>query len=551
MDYLVILAADCHFHSTLRRVGRRFPRYDGKERTHYRLSNFLDSHQRSKLLYFEASPAPLIWLNVEKFTTRRFHALMSRNPLLRPRRAAAGLTAVLSLLAGGLLASSPAYAATATPGRFLLVGGLLSQNVAVHGVAKDGTLSKVSGSPFSASAGFSIVVTPDGKKAYVASLTGSSITGYRIGSDGKLTAIPGGKVGTGAAVVGLALTPDGSRLFATMGGGENEVRSYDVAASGTLTKTTAPPAAVPGDSALSLPALTPDGRFLFVTSTLLSKVTSFAVAPDGRLTLIGQYPTGNVPALPAVTPDGRFLYISNEQGASMIGFAIGADGALTPTPGGPYPTGDLPHGAAITADSGRLYVPTAGSGAVEGFRIGADGALTSLPGSPFDAPDGMPGRTVLSPDGKVLFLADVFSPGVTSRVHSYTIGENGGLAPTGLPATNTGVLMNDGPSAVLTPDQGPTASVRVVSAQGGTGFFSAAASSDPDGRIVRYDWDFSDGQTSTTTEPEVAHTFTGSGPRTVRVTVTDDEGCSTKAVFTGQTVSCNGGPRATASVTAP
>ena len=37
------------------------------------------------------------------------------------------------------------------------------------------------------------------------------------------------------------------------------------------------------------------------------------------------------------------------------------------------------------------------------------------------------------------------------------------------------------------------------------------------------------------------------GSYTVRVTVTDDAGCSNSRKFTGQTVSCNGGPQATVS----
>lgn len=54
--------------------------------------------------------------------------------------------------------------------------------------------------------------------------------------------------------------------------------------------------------------------------------------------------------------------------------------------------------------------------------------------------------------------------------------------------------------------------------------FSAAASIDPDGTIVTYEWDFGDG--STATDPVTTHTFTTIGTITVSLTVTDDRGAS-------------------------
>ena len=51
----------------------------------------------------------------------------------------------------------------------------------------------------------------------------------------------------------------------------------------------------------------------------------------------------------------------------------------------------------------------------------------------------------------------------------------------------------------------------------------ASASTDPDGTIASYDWDFGDGQVATTTEPVATHTFEP-GTYTVRLTVTDNDG---------------------------
>lgn len=52
--------------------------------------------------------------------------------------------------------------------------------------------------------------------------------------------------------------------------------------------------------------------------------------------------------------------------------------------------------------------------------------------------------------------------------------------------------------------------------------FDASASTDPDGTIARYEWDFGDGTTGT--GAQAGHTFTAGGVHTVRLTLVDDSG---------------------------
>ena len=60
--------------------------------------------------------------------------------------------------------------------------------------------------------------------------------------------------------------------------------------------------------------------------------------------------------------------------------------------------------------------------------------------------------------------------------------------------------------------------------------FDGTASSDPDGEIVRYDWDFGDGTVLEDGPAEVTHVYTTIGTFTVTLTVTDDEGATDSAV---------------------
>ena len=116
-------------------------------------------------------------------------------------------------------------------------------------------------------------------------------------------------------------------------------------------------------------------------------------------------------------------------------------------------------------------------------------------------------------------------------------------------ATNTPgtpIPVGEAPIAVaVTPDQGPAAAFSATAAPAGqASSFDASASSDPDGTVASYHWDFGDGTSQTTTSATTTHTYTTPNTYTVTLTVTDDAGCSTAFVFTGQTASCNAGPQA-------
>jgi 6-phosphogluconolactonase len=102
-------------------------------------------------------------------------------------------------------------------------------------------------------------------------------------------------------------------------------------------------AAVPsGQSAACWVAVTPSGRFAYVTNTASSNVSSYRVAPDGQIVLLqavaGETGAGSAPIDAAVSPAGRHLYVLNAKTATLSSFKIRDDGSLVARP----LTADLP-----------------------------------------------------------------------------------------------------------------------------------------------------------------------------------------------------------------
>lgn len=109
-------------------------------------------------------------------------------------------------------------------------------------------------------------------------------------------------------------------------------------------------------------------------------------------------------------------------------------------------------------------------------------------------------------------------PGADVTVHGMTFGCNE-------------FVFTSGPGGGEEPDptgnQAPIAAVTHTN-QGRTFTFSAAGSTDSDGRITRYAWDFGDGS-APAAGADVVHRYAAAGTHTVTLTVTDDDGATTTA----------------------
>jgi len=450
------------------------------------------------------------------------------------RRVRAAGTLAAALVALGLVGSS-----TALANQFAYEPDFSTGlGVAGFSVSANGALTAVPGSPF-ATGGDNLeglVIAPDGKHLYTVADGGTSrIYSFAIGANGVLTPV-GTPQPISSSAVGVAITPNQKFVFVA-NRSATTISTFAVNTDGSLTQLmTSPSGTVSAPSGF---AVSPDSRFLYVAhSSAAGKVSAYAITANGTLSALpgSPYSTGTVPYTLNLTPNGKYLYVAARPPDNKVfGYSVNADGTITPLAGTPPATGANPFGMTITPDSSRLYTTNYDDGSISGFSIAADGTLMSTGTTPSAS---SPADATTNAAGTRLYVAK----GSATQIEVFDGATSGLLAPiTGSPFASG--IEGDFESIALTPDQPPVASFKVRS--GKHAHFDASASADPDGgTIARYDWNFGDGTTLLNGGSKPTHNYP-KGNFTARLTVTDDQGCSTSYISAGETAFCNGSGVAT------
>jgi DNA-binding beta-propeller fold protein YncE len=417
------------------------------------------------------------------------------------------------------------------------------------------------------------------RNAYVADGDAGKVAQLAVAADGGLSPLLGSPL-PASDPRRLTMTPDGTSLYATAGGyGQGVVLQYDVLPDGTATAKT--PAALAAGKLPSAIAADPTGRALYVADKGSRDVLQFAIGAGGLLEPPTVLKLAGPPAGIAVAPDGRSAYVI--VGPWIKRFAVGAGGELDPDSIDPVRTGGELTDIALTPDGRRLYASSADA-RIFGFAVAADGTLSAL--EPTAPAAGCTKLTAIAiaPDGGALYAVSDSRSDKGRRLVQYNIGEDGALSPQtppGLPLARhprdlaltpngrslyvaaedlqlfdldaLGVPSPKGPAVgfadavgvVVSPNQAPIARFDVSgSAAGSAVSFDARSATDSDGSITRYDWDFGDGNTLPDGGPQVSHIYAQPGDYEARLVVTDNEGASTRTVFTGSSVLGNGAPTA-------
>jgi 6-phosphogluconolactonase (cycloisomerase 2 family) len=260
-----------------------------------------------------------------------------------------------------------------------------SGNISVFGVRKS-TLAFLDKVPSGGSE--PVAVAENQNLVYVLNAGGAgSLVGFTLDFGGHLKQIKGSTTFLTAAASGgasLAFSPDGRFLVVTEKVPDN-IDVFRVNQDGTLGPISVNPDPNPGAFAVSF---TPAGA-LVVSETGAAgiadgaTISSYSVLNNGKLSPVSEHvPTlGTANCWNAVTPDGKFVYVSNAGTSSISGFAIGKNGTLTPLAGtvvGSNPQGSTNLDIAVSSDGKFLYTLNSASGDIGVFGIESDGSLVNL-----------------------------------------------------------------------------------------------------------------------------------------------------------------------------
>jgi 6-phosphogluconolactonase (cycloisomerase 2 family) len=226
-----------------------------------------------------------------------------------------------------------------------------SDNIAGFSLGREGRLDPLDGSVRSLSGSgvgpAQIAFTPDGSSLLVTEKNTNALVTFAIGRDG-LPADMRVQASVGATPFGFAFGRR-DQVFVTeaFGGapGASATSSYAISRDGVLTPVSSSVGA--GQTAACWAALTPDGRFAYVTNTGSGSITGYAIDFDGRIELLdqdgrtGDTGDGSTPIDVVVAGGGRYLYNLNIGSHTISAFRIQVDGSLTPLP---FTTG-LPEAA--------------------------------------------------------------------------------------------------------------------------------------------------------------------------------------------------------------
>lgn len=391
--------------------------------------------------------------------------------------------------------------------RYVYTGNYSDDNVSVI----DTATNQVVGSPIPVGEGpYSMAITPNGKTLYVANENSEDLTVIDT-----QTNQPTGSVPLGVSPATIAISPDGTTAYVTAQG-EDVVVVVDL---GTNSVVGSP---IPvGENPWGI-GFTPDGKSAYVTNE--SDGTVSVIDTGTRQTVGSPITVGEGPINLTISPDGKFVYVANEDDGTISVI----DTATNQVVGSPIPVGESPWSLALTPNGARLYVSNYADNDVSVIDTASRQAL----GSPIPTGE-QPYELAATPDGKTVYVTNYESGGTGGSVTVIDTASN--QASTTFPVTG-------GPwQLAIAPDQSPIASFATGTTKKDplNFFFSGLGSTDPDGTIASYNWNFGDGTAAPNGGPTPSHKYAKAGTYPVSLTLVDNEGCS-GMVFTGRTAHCNG-----------
>jgi YVTN family beta-propeller protein len=267
-----------------------------------------------------------------------------------------------------------------------------------------------------------LAVSPDGRRLY-ACAGGDRVTvlhGVSNAHVGELI-VPCGEP-VRANPHGITVSPDGRLLYvadARDGGGVSVV---DLT-SGSVTES------IPGTDGFAPRgiALSPDGLFAYLAFSSLTQPGEIRVFEHASGSIVSAIPVGPRPFGVARTPDGARLYVSNE-----LGSAVTVIDTVRRQVSGSIPVGGMPSGIAVSPDGTRVLVANGGSQTLTIADTATNQVLWTIP------VPGSPVGVAISPDGQRAYVthSDTDAASELTGYHVLTLAKGG---------TGIGVVTTDPP----------------------------------------------------------------------------------------------------------
>lgn len=230
-----------------------------------------------------------------------------------------------------------------------------------------------------------LAVASSQNRVYVLDGAGAgTVVGFVVNGPGQLRRIPNASSFLSATSAGgssISITPNG-RFVVVTERLTNKLDVFPIQQDGTLGAVQAIDSPVPG---VFSGRFDPAGQYILSATgpagvTGGSTISSFSVTNNGTLAPITEsLPTfGNANCWNAVTPNGKFAFVSNAGSSTISGFSIGANGLLTPVAStivATQPEGSTNLDITVSADGSYLYTLNSMVGTIGVFKINSDGTL--------------------------------------------------------------------------------------------------------------------------------------------------------------------------------
>lgn len=241
-----------------------------------------------------------------------------------------------------------------------------------------------------------------------------------------------------------------------------------------------------------------DSEFLLMGGTATGDVAVMRIADDGGLSVAGGSPFRAGPGVLSVAaaPGSRDVYVTQVGAQRVTGYRLDDNGAAHPIPGGEVSFSGGPVVTSVLTPDGRFLFIGAGGvpGRLSTYAVSPTGALTFLRETTVPGFAVFPMVTV-DPDGRYLR----FTSAADAMIHSYAIGPDGELTALGAPVPGGRLPVNpgytpDGRFVYVSNEQGSSVSGFAIGADGrltptpgspyATGGMPHAAEVTSDGRFV-------------------------------------------------------------------